>query len=90
MDDAKICDRCGDYYPSDGDRELHLTDTALAQVTVDLEASRQNPNVPKPGETNRLLKTSRTISRTGRVPVKDLCGECYDALLAFWEGDDDV
>lgn len=87
MADAKICDRCGEYYaPAEDAPALYVTDQPYVPVTVTED------------ELNRLSGAAATVSTQPRsttknasVEVKDLCEDCQQALEDFWDsgGDSD-
>jgi hypothetical protein len=84
MADAKLCDRCGDYYPAsdDADRDLFITDRTAVAISV--SESDVKPSPPSPPGTGLAVGRSTTVSES--VETKDLCSDCQEEFEAFWEG----
>lgn len=80
MADAKICDRCSEYYaPLDEEVGLYLTDEKLVSVTV-----TENDLDRISGAAASVSTTPRSATKNAKVETKDLCGDCQHALAEFW------
>lgn len=88
MADAKICDRCGEYYaPLDEEVGLYLTDEPFVSVTVTEDELNSGT-----GAAAVVSTMPRSTTKNAQVGTKDLCGDCQHALAEFWNagGDDDA
>lgn len=88
MADAKICDRCGGYYGAneDGDaddRELFITAERAASVVVKESDLHQDAIAA-------AAITERSATKSASVNTKDLCEDCYEAFLEYWNDGGDA
>lgn len=103
MVDAKICDRCGDYYganeetdddsssqelpvsttPDDG-RQLYITANPSTTVTV------TDDELNGPDAIAAAIRSTRSTTKRSSVETKDLCPDCYEAFLDYWNDGGDA